>query len=128
MATINDLLLQRDGVLRFIMEGERINGELPVFSREQLLVDSQQKLKAVVDQVSSDSKDKTHTTENRIITSLRAELKHGHGTYTTYHLFLIAVLISSSKLCHSHKRKLSPPLSSTSCGGRVKAETASRVC
>ena len=95
MATINDLLLQRDGVLRFVMEGEKIDGEIPLFTREQLLKDSQQKWNAVAAKVSSSRKDKMQDTENGIITSLRAELKHGHGTYTIYHLLLLAVIISS---------------------------------
>ena len=33
MATIADSLLQRDGVLRFVMDGERVNGLLPDFVR-----------------------------------------------------------------------------------------------
>lgn len=33
MATVADSLLQRDGVLRFVMDGEKENGVLPGFIR-----------------------------------------------------------------------------------------------
>jgi hypothetical protein len=33
MVTVADSLLQRDGVLRFVMDGEKVNGVLPVFVR-----------------------------------------------------------------------------------------------
>ena len=82
MISINDLLLQRDGVLRFVMEGEMVDGVLPPFSREQLLV------KHTVNRGSREEEE-AQRKANNIISSLRAELKHGHGKHITNYMQLL---------------------------------------
>ena len=77
MAAINDLLLQEDGVLRFVMEGEAVNGVLPPFSREELTARSGRSRGSTAGESSSISV----TKDAGIISTLRAELKHEHGMH-----------------------------------------------
>ena len=79
MATVNDMLLQADGVLRFVMEGERVGGVLPPFDRAQLVLESNHNRgkEGVGDG------GKAEGVKDKLISSLREEIKHTHGEHPT---------------------------------------------
>lgn len=68
---IVDGKLQRDGVLRFVMEGEAVNGNIPAFSRD-VTSSSGVKSDAAAEAAAKLKQDE------ELIQSLRAELSHSH--------------------------------------------------
>lgn len=101
MNTINDKLLQNDGVLRFVMEGEVVNNVLPVFYRNNLLDnnidnsknsnDKNNEKNKILNEINNNNKKnekdsieykkniKELKDKENLILLLRSELKHSHA-------------------------------------------------